>query len=39
VSLHLGVLRAAGLAMSYRDGKSVMNAQTPMAQALLSPAG
>ncbi|GAA6525915.1 DUF5937 family protein [Intrasporangium sp. DVR] len=34
VSRHLAVLRASGLVVSWRSGRSVLYAQTPLAQAL-----
>lgn len=38
VSQHLAVLRAAGLTVSYRRGKTVLNVRTTMAQKLLTAA-
>ena len=36
VSQHLAVLRAAGLVMAHRHGRSVFNVRTATAEALLS---
>jgi uncharacterized protein DUF5937/helix-turn-helix protein len=36
VSQHLGALRAAGLVTSEREGRGVLNARTPLADALIS---
>lgn len=38
VSQHLGVLRAAGLVVTHRSGRAVLNARTAVADALLSAA-
>lgn len=38
VSQHLAALRAAGLVAAHRQGRSVLNVRTPLAEALLSSA-
>ncbi|MGW4945888.1 ArsR/SmtB family transcription factor [Actinoplanes sp. NPDC004185] len=38
VSQHLSVLRAAGLVVAHRRGRSVLNVRTALAEALLSSA-
>ncbi len=39
VSHHLTTLRAAGLVTAHRQGRAILNARTPIAEALLSAAG
>ena len=38
VSQHLAALRAAGLVAAHRDGKSILNTRTTVAEALLAAA-
>jgi DNA-binding transcriptional ArsR family regulator len=39
VSQHLSALRAAGLVVTHRQGRAVLNSRTPVADALLTAAG